>query len=159
MREVWKPVIGYEGRYEVSNFGRVKSLNYHREHTEKIMKPTKLSNNYMQVDLCKNGEIERNSVHVLVAKAFIPNPNNYTVVHHIDHNPQNNCVDNLEWMDEDTHRRVHGKKKVYQRLNGVLIRVWDSSVACEEEGFNFGCVRRCCRKERKTYKGFTWDEE
>lgn len=159
MREVWRAVKNYEGRYEVSNFGRVKSLNYHREHREKIMKLTKLSNNYMQVDLCKNGEVEHYSVHVLVAQAFLPNPNNYTVVHHKDGNEQNNCVDNLEWIDEDAHRILHGKKQVFQRLNGVLVKVWDSSVACEEEGFNFGSVRRCCRKERKTYRGFTWDEE
>ena len=106
--EEWKPIEGYEGIYEISNYGRVKSLIGWNGHQyikrERVLAPyTERNNkNYMRsrVKLIKNGEKKDAKVHRLVAKAFIPNPNNYKAVNHIDGNPLNNKVDNLEWCTQ-----------------------------------------------------------
>lgn len=94
MEEIWKDIAGYEGLYEVSNLGRVKSLI-----TNKILKPSfDGKKNYLFVGLYKKGvKTKLINVHRLVAMAFIPNPNNYPQVNHIDENKINNRADNLEW--------------------------------------------------------------
>lgn len=104
MEEIWKPVRGYEGLYEVSNLGRVKALErlvlnnggLQRKH-EKILKAS-TTRTYLGVALCKDGKVKRYSVHRLVAIAFLENPNNKAYVDHIDTNPLNNRADNLRWV-------------------------------------------------------------
>jgi len=98
--EIWRDIKGYEGLYQVSNLGRVKSLG--RQHgflykQDRIMKPFKTKFNYYKINLYKNGVKKNFFIHRLVALAFIPNPNNYPVINHKDENPSNNYVDNLEW--------------------------------------------------------------
>lgn len=99
--EQWKPIQGYEGLYEVSNKGRVKSLGnggknqYSNKEIYKV--PIKLSNGYLRVNLCKDGKIKSYLVHRLVANAFIPNPDNLEQVNHKDENKHNNNVENLCW--------------------------------------------------------------
>lgn len=90
--EVWKPVVGYEGLYEVSNFGRVRKLEYRlmSGHNHK---------GYTRVHLTKDGEKKNVFVHRLVAEAFLPNPDSYPIINHKDERPGNNRVDNLEWCD------------------------------------------------------------
>lgn len=108
IKEEWKPIEGYEGLYEISNFGRVKSLvgwNGHKYvKRERILAPSKQQTNpnYSRsiVKLNKNGKSKDFKVHRLVAKAFIPNPNNYKVINHKDGNPLNNKVENLEWCTQ-----------------------------------------------------------
>ena len=98
MEEVWKPAADYEGYYEVSNLGRVKSLP--RRGTtkqERILKPALKRNGYMDICLQKNGKRKYLHVHQVIAKTFIPNPDNKSQVNHIDGDKQNNCVSNLEW--------------------------------------------------------------
>lgn len=97
--EIWRPVVGYEGVYEVSNKGRVKSLIRGKG----ILKPDKHSNGYVSVELFRGKEVKskRLTIHRLVALAFIPNPNNLPFVNHKDESRDNNCVENLEWI---THR-------------------------------------------------------
>lgn len=105
MKEIWKDIKGYEGLYQVSNLGNIKSVNRivrfkngYRCLPEKILKISSFCNSkYMQVNLSKNSKIKTYSLHRLVAETFIPNPNNLPCVNHKDENPQNNCVDNLEW--------------------------------------------------------------
>ena len=98
--EEWKDVEGYEGKYQVSNLGKIKSLIFsNRQATfeqEKILKPQK-NRNYLQVSLSKNNKIKIINIHRLVAKAFIPNPNNFPQVNHKDGNKMNNNANNLEW--------------------------------------------------------------
>lgn len=105
LEEIWKPIDGFEGLYEVSNMGRVKSLErYARNHSvlqkrpERILKTNIRNNARPMVVLCKNGKTYPRLVHRLVACAFLPNPENKPVVDHIDTNPANNCVDNLRWV-------------------------------------------------------------
>lgn len=94
MEEEWRPVKGYEGLYEVSNMGRVKSLHAPQGI---ILKQGTYSNGYMGANLSKDGTTNMKLVHRLVAIAFIQNPNNYEEVNHKDGNKKNNTVDNLEW--------------------------------------------------------------
>ena len=101
--EIWKPVFGYEGKYEVSNFGRIKSLQRKRIGKgggiycvkEKILNVRNAK--YKQVALCFDSVKKYKLIHRLVAQAFIPNPENKPQVNHIDGMPENNRVDNLEW--------------------------------------------------------------
>lgn len=94
MEEEWRPVKGYEGLYEVSNMGRVRSLYYGKS---RILKQGVDCHGYMHVCLSKDGTCNTKRVHRLVATAFIQNPDNYECVNHKDGNKKNNTVDNLEW--------------------------------------------------------------
>ena len=96
MTEQWRPIEGYEGLYEVSNLGRVKSLKCGRE---RILKPQMKKKGYLQVGLRKEGKYKMFKVHRLVAQAFIPNPEGLPQINHKDENPSNNRVENLEWCD------------------------------------------------------------
>lgn len=108
-KEIWKDINGFEGLYQVSNFGNIKSLpklvkgsrrgGYMTK--EKILKPQYGSNGrtYTHVCLRKNGKTFIKEIHRIVAQHFIPNPNNLPQVNHKDENPANNAVENLEWCD------------------------------------------------------------
>ena len=101
MKEIWKDIKGYEGLYQVSSLGRIKSMeriarNNHRVR-ERILKTYIDKDGYIKCCLCKEGKRKPLMVHRLVAKAFIPNVNNYPVVNHKDEVKDNNIVDNLEW--------------------------------------------------------------
>ena len=96
--EEWRDIEGYEGIYQVSNEGRVKSLNFHRQGYVRILTLNTNAKGYKRVGLSNgNGIITLHLVHRLVAKAFILNPNNYPIINHKDENPANNKVENLEW--------------------------------------------------------------
>lgn len=101
MKELWKPIKGYEGLYEVSNQGRVKSLGRKTKngfhHRVKILKFSIHTDDYLQVILYKNKKRKTYKVHRLVAENFIENPNEYKEVNHINGNKKNNTVNNLEW--------------------------------------------------------------
>lgn len=119
--EIWKDVKGYEGLYQVSNLGRVKSLYYGKE---RIMHPQKRQHGYLGVQLHgRGGHAERNfrtmSVHRLVAEAFIPNPDGLTEVNHKDEDKTNNIVDNLEWISHkaNTNYGTAQKRRAAQIIN------------------------------------------
>ena len=137
MPEIWKPVNGYEGIYEVSNLGRVKSLNvrtlsssgkyYTRK--ERMLKIATRKDRYQYVILCNCGLTKMYTIHRLVAQAFIPNPDNLPCVNHKDENPSNNCVDNLEWCDQkynsnygNCKKKRSKKSKAYHNLLEVKKR-------------------------------------
>lgn len=102
--EIWKDINGWEGLYQISNYGRVKSLSKYLYNgygyfwsKEKIMKLTNNQDGYLRIHLRNNGKRKVYSVHRLVAEAFIPNPNNLPEVNHKDEDTSNSKVDNLEW--------------------------------------------------------------
>lgn len=179
--EEWRDIKGYEGLYQVSNKGNIKSVerniigkNQHSEHIrhlrEKILKPFMGDKHHLKVRLRKN-EIDNDLfVHRLVSEAFIPNPNNYDVVHHIDNNPENNSVENLEWMNGSIHTATHNSKQVYQyTLDGELVGIYPSaSEAARDTGFKQSNISRCCNGGYTykgewinyiTYKGYKWSYE
>ena len=182
--EIWKDITGYEGLYQVSNLGKVKSLNKSiirnngRRQTfkEKTLKKGLSSNGYYSVSLTKNGKGKTFNIHKLVATAFIENKNNDKCINHIDGNKRNNNVTNLEWCSYGHNEKEayklrlkkpsnEGKKgalnpsskKVYQYKNGLLIKVWDSLTSTGESGeYNYRCVGNCCLGKQKEYKGYKW---
>jgi hypothetical protein len=109
MKEVWKDIEGYEGQYQVSNLGNVKSLNrfvYQLDRSGKpsisnykgrVLKFGHRKNGYLYIVLSKNNKQKKENIHRLVAKAFIPNPLNKPQVNHKDGNKKNNLIGNLEW--------------------------------------------------------------
>lgn len=169
--EIWKPIKNYEGLYEVSNFGRVKSLskwlgNYYRN--EKILKQEKEWCGYLRVALSKDSKVKHFKVHRLVAETFIPNTDNLPQVNHKDENKLNNHVENLEWMSakDNTNygtgieRRSKSKSKPVLQfdLQGNFIREWKSCAEAGRNGYNEDCIGYCCNNKPKhsTHKGYIW---
>ena len=141
--EIWKPIKGYEGIYEISNKGRVKSLSRkvftpsvpNKTIKEKILKPCIRSKNYKYyfVGLLKDKKRKYIAIHRLVADAFLPNPYNFSQADHLDGNKLNNNVDNLEWVTpkENTRRAWEkglAKNSKHQRevARELMIKRWKS---------------------------------
>lgn len=129
MKEIWKPVIGYEGLYEVSNLGKIKSLNYRNTKKEGILSPGINTCGYEQVILAKDKVRKALFVHRIVAEAFLPNKNNYEVVNHKDENPRNNTLDNLEWCSR-SYNALYGtcQKRRIKKLGKEIEQVKDKKV-------------------------------
>ena len=104
-QEQWKDIIGYKGLYQISSFGRVKSVERYVKHSyggtqflrERILRPTSKYNHYLRISLCKDAKMMSYDIHRVIALHFIPNPENKEYVNHIDGNKQNNSLENLEW--------------------------------------------------------------
>lgn len=156
MEEIWKDVVGFK-RYQVSNLGRVKSLDYKGTQKERILNQIKNKSGYMYVHLCYNGRAICCRVHRLVALAHVPNPNNLPEVNHIDENKQNNRADNLEWCDRLYNSQYSNNIAIEQlTLDDVLVRQWESSREAERNGFHSGSIIACCKGKRMIHKGFHW---
>lgn len=130
--EIWKPLKDYEGLYEISNMGRVRSLIKRGNNTHKIRKTgLDVATGYINIQLRKNNKPLTKRVHRLVAEAFVPNPDNKPVVNHIDGNKKNCRADNLEWMtySENTlHSFKNGlQKKIFGDKN-YITKIKDQDV-------------------------------
>ena len=120
--EIWRPVVGYEGLYEVSSYGRVRSLDMYvkvgygnyRLHKGKVLSPAKDTGGYLKVNLYCNGKQKTIDVHRLVAQAFLPNPDNLPQVNHKDENKTNNRVENLE-MCNAKYNLSYGTRNIRER--------------------------------------------
>lgn len=167
--EIWKDIEGYEGLYQVSSYGRVKSLEKivirgnGRPQTwkERILKTAKDSGGHLMVRLCKEGRGKSQRIHRLVADAFLGERIDDMTVHHKDHNPLNNTIENLELITKNEHDLMHStekKKEVYQyTLANELVKVWNStSDAWREGGYDCSHISNCCYGIRKTHKGYRW---
>lgn len=170
MKEIWKNVVGYEN-YKVSNFGRIKSLNYNKTKYAKILKPD-IRRGYLSVTLYKNRVRNRFQVHRLVAINFLPNVYNLPCVNHIDGNKQNNRIDNLEWCTykQNINHAIKtnlrsfnmggnpNAKKINQYdMQGEFIKQWD----CMKEITNKLKISKykiynCCIGKSKTANGYIW---
>lgn len=180
MEEVWKPVRGFEGLYEVSNLGQIKSLSrtVHRKNNRnqyikgRIIRPAKTLDGYLRICLLKSGKRKSFLVHRLVAEAFIPNPKKLLEVNHKDEDKQNNNVNNLEWCSRKYNNNYknhnvkvsrankNGKKSkplLQLDLNDNVIKKWPSTQEASRHGFSQGGVSGCCRGKYKQYKEYHWE--
>ena len=177
--EEWKEVDGFEGLYEVSNFGRVKSVSRYvknglteKKINEKILVCSReKKTGYLRVTLCKNGKQKIVKVHRLVAFAFLPNLNNYPQVNHKDEDKSNNRVDNLEWCTAK-YNMNYGKRNeraAKSNTNGTrsrpVIQIKDGNIIAEfpsasevERALGFGQrnISSCCRGKYKQAYGYEW---
>ena len=168
MAEVWRPVVGYEGHYEVSNLGNVRNSR-----TGYVLKPIDKGIGYMSVGLSKHGKVEQYYIHRLVATAFVENPNNYNVVNHLDESRDNNRADNLEWTTNLANLRYGtADARIAEKLRGRIGK--DSArhrdIVCVETGkvyhganeagrehkINPKNINNCCAGRRKIAGGFHW---
>lgn len=122
----WKAIPGYEGKYEVSDKGEVRSLNYRGTNRSQVLKPLTSGKGYLMVGLCKNGKMHWEKIHRLVASLFIPNPGNKPQVNHLDGVKTNNVASNLEWVtggENQVHAYRTGLKKADPEWGRTLGKV------------------------------------
>ena len=169
--EEWRPVVGYEGLYEVSSFGRIKRLehmiilkNGYRKLKEIIMSPSNNSKGYQHVNLSKNKIKQIKLLHRLVAEAFIPNPDNLPCINHKDENPGNNVASNLEWctyqynntygnrLKKSTNKR--SKPVLQYTLDGEFVREWPSASEAGRNGYKQQAIVKCCNNTLKKHHGY-----
>lgn len=167
--EVWKDILGYEGHYQVSNKGRVKSL---KQGKERILKQIINKRGYLRICLIKNGKKKIYMVHRLVAKSFLPNPNSLPQINHKDEDKTNNKVENLEWCDQKynhnygtinqriSEKMTNGKlsKPVLQfTKDGKFVKEWKSTMDAKRNlGYASCHISSCCTGRYKSAYGFIW---
>jgi len=174
--EVWKPVVGYEGLYEVSDQGRIKSLPRKGNHNILCyLKPALNKKGYLQVALTKGDSLKSYPLHKLVALTFIPNddPEHKTQVNHINEIKTDNRACNLNWMTPKENvnwgtgqyraaqkRKSNGyynqKKVIQMTLDGEVVKIWPSTSEAGRNGFQQTSVSACCRGIRNKHKDFKW---
>lgn len=172
MQEIWKDIPNYEGLYQVSNLGNVKSLERTVNHLngvrtvhEKILKPVIDNTGYYVVSLWKNNKHLRIHIHRLVAKTIISNIQNKPFINHIDGNKLNNNVNNLEWCtckENNIHAYKIGLNNSYRKVNqydldGNYIKTWNS-IKEANTYYKTNHISECCNPnaKRKIAKGFLW---
>lgn len=174
MKEEWRDIPGYEGLYQVSNLGRVRSLDRYVDHGQtkalrkgRILKQGRASGGYMMVQLCNGGGGSNKLVHRLVADLFVPNVENLAEVNHKDENKENNRADNLEWCTR-SYNINYGNgnaKRVKDKLIAVEMYTLDGTKLQEFSSVNeaaravcgsAGNISMCCKGKRTTAKGYIW---
>ena len=168
--EIWQDIKGYEGIYQVSNIGRIKSLARETRNgsckKEKILKTQIDKKGYLTIDLRKNKQRKSYKVHRLVALAFIQNLDNKPQINHIDGNKRNNKIENLEWCT-NSENQIHSyknnlketKRIIQYDLKGNFIKEWESAIEVSKYyNIHYSRIYRCCNNEYgcKTCKNFVW---
>lgn len=189
MEEMWVPVIGYEGFYEVSDKGNVRSVDRlcnsktagsYKRCVGKVLRQITTKNGYKRVNLSVNQKRKTVFVHRLVAEAFVPNPNHHTIVNHKDENPSNNCADNLEWctyLYNANYGSRNQKGSINRQNKGCRAVIGENSETgdvvkfkslgdADRHGFDKYCIWSVINKYPqthggvlKTYRGYKWRYE
>lgn len=177
--EVWKPISGYEGFYEVSNLGRIRSLERivecsdcrKRKIKDRTLKGSSYSGGYSGVTLHKDGCTKSVNIHRIVAEAFVPNPLEKEEVNHKDENPSNNHATNLEWVSHkeninygtrterarETTTKLQGKAVQQFSKDGKLVAEYESlSAAGNATGTHVPNILKCAKGIYKTAGGYIW---
>ena len=172
--EIWRPVVGFEGLYEISNYGRVRSLNYwHKKGNIHILTPNFNRQGYLKVCLRKQNRNFTRPLHKLVAEAFVPNhdPLHKTQVNHISEIKTENYAWNLEWVTpkENTNwgtcierRSLKRREKQCKPVNqiapdGTIVKTWKSTHEAGRNGFQQPNIQACCVHKHKTHRGYRWE--
>lgn len=177
MEEIWKDIKGYEGLYQVSNLGRVKSLNYNKTGKEKILRPVSTPDGYLKVNLYSSKCCTKR-IHRLVAETFIEIPE--LEVNHLNGNKEDNSIENLEWCTHPENERYSWKvlgKRINSRskrdknnkgkgtakaviqydLNDNYMKRWESaSEAGRVLNIRSNKISACCREKRNKTGGYKW---
>lgn len=163
--EIWKDIQGYEGLYQVSNLGNVRSLNYGRRKEVKNI-AVKRDSGYLRVCLSRNDKQKYFLVHRLVALQFVPGFKEGFVVNHKNEIKVDNRAENLEWCTqrENTNYGTRNeritkktKKSVEQiDMNGNIVCVWDSATDAARAGFSNASISSCCHGKKEQYRGYMW---
>lgn len=171
----WKPVVGFEGLYEVSVTGSVRSLDRDSVHRTgkthvlkgKVIRPSKDKDGYLLVHLYKEGEVTTLKVHRVVAEAFLPNPNGYKEINHLNEIKDDNRPENLEWCTRKRNMTYGTRsdkasesltKYAYQRftLSGEYVDTLTNK-ELEKHGFSAGTIWRCSVGKCRKSSGFLWN--
>lgn len=166
MREIWKDVKGYEKLYQISNMGRVRSMNYRRKNVIGILNPGRDKDGYLQVNLSKKGKTRMSKIHRLVAEAFILKEKNKNQVNHKDGNKENNHIENLEWCTNSENlvhshyvlKNTHGKKARHVlciETNKAFLTI---SEAARATGARQPHISQCLKGKRHQSGGYHWRE-
>ncbi|MCI3860090.1 NUMOD4 domain-containing protein [Lactococcus garvieae] len=167
--EIWKEVKNFHN-YQVSNYGKVRSLNYNHTGETRELSQIKKSG-YLYVNLFNDKGYKSYAVHRLVARAFVPNIYGKREVNHIDENPLNNNANNLNWMSPKENCN-HGTRNA--RIGSIISRAqskpivaikidnssriyFKNSVEAEKQGFCRSSIRACISGKQKLHKGYTWE--
>lgn len=181
INEIWKDIKEYEGYYQISNFGRIKSLSRNSKNCcgvirlkEKILLGSPNSHGYVQVLLYKHGNRKQFKLHRLVATYFIPNIENKIEVNHIDGNKANNKAGNLEWATPSentihahkiglvmkrTGKENHRSKKILAYdVDNNLVKTYENARQAQDEGYCNSMISRACNGLFKDniYKNLIW---
>lgn len=171
MQEIWKDIRDYEGLYQISNKGNVKSLNYNHTGREEILKLSVDKRGYLIVRLCNNRKLKFLRVHRLVAEAFIPNPNNYPCVNHKDEDKTNNCISNLEFcsvkynnnygtrLERILKKTTNGKcSKPVLKIDPISNEIVAEFPSINEVQRQLGLthISECCKGKRNTAGKYKW---
>lgn len=167
MKEIWKDIVGYEGMYQVSNRGRVRSLDRniqtgigHCVRRGQILKPRASGKGYLQVALAHQTQ---RLVHRLVAEAFVPNPYILPFINHKDENKKNNCAENLEWCTMSYNNSYNGRAQRIADKKKKAVRcietgqVFSSIKEAEKTVGVVGSITPCLRGKTKTAAGYHWE--
>ena len=177
MKEIWKDIPNYEGLYQASNLGNIKSLNYNKKGISKNLKQQFYFNKYKAVTLFKNKKKKVFLVHRLIALTFITNNENKPFVNHLDGNKLNNKAENLEWVT-NSENQIHAHKMglnfspsknkfgednhlsksviKYNLKNEVIKKYGGIREAERDTGIKKTCIINCCKGKQKTAGGFVW---
>ncbi|EEO6590804.1 hypothetical protein G6A65_002860 [Listeria monocytogenes] len=166
IQEEWKDIIGFEGRYKISNTGKIVSLKYNKTDEPKELKQEETNRGYLRVTMRKDGESKRFSVHRLVAMHFCGGYFPEAVVNHIDENSHNNNARNLEWVTQKENinsgtslrRRSRTQSKAVEAydMEGNFVMKFYAAMEAERHGYFNGAVIKCCRGYLPHYKGLVW---
>ena len=177
MREEYRDIEGYEGLYQVSNLGRVKSLNYRRTGKERILKPGKDGHGYLQVILWKGGKSKTCKVHRLVAEAFLENPQGLPEINHISEDKTDNSLENLEWVSHEyncnygtrikriaeanskaltNHPKLSKSVIAISKVSGLITEFKSIHEAERVLGINNSSIVKCCKGKLKSAGNYYW---
>ena len=184
VEEIWRTVIvngePYEN-YQVSNFGRILSLNYDHTGKSKLLQPFIDKDGYLSINLWKDKKQKSLKVHRIVAETFIPNPENKPCINHKIEGDEGKTINivffnedetiddgksTIEWVTVKENNnfgtriervtKANSKSVLQFTLDGEFVREWTSTMECGRNGFNQGSVAACCRGEQKKHKGYIW---